>query len=215
MRYFLGFILFGLGLILFRHFASDDRVDTSSPLPKNSVILAVGDSLTYGFGTQNPTQSYPAILERLSGYKVINTGINGETSEEGLKRLPQLLKEYKPALTIICYGGNDILQHLSMQKLEENLNKMVEMVQRSGSKAILIAVPNFTLTGLKPLELYSNVADRYSIPIVEDALSDILSDYSLKSDYVHPNAKGYQVLAKEVYKIMQENGLVELNNIKL
>ncbi len=210
MKYLIGFITVSLGLILFKHFASDDSISDNRELPEGSVILAVGDSLTYGFGTQNPDrESYPAILERLSGYRVINTGINGETSAEGLRRLSGLLQRYKPALTIICYGGNDILQHLSMEKLEENLNKMVETVQSHGSKAMLIAVPNFGLTGLKPLDLYSDVADRYNLPIVEDSLSDILSNYSLKSDYIHPNAKGYKILSEEVYRVMRESGLVK------
>ena len=210
MKYLIGFITVSLGLILFKHFASDDSISDNRELPEGSVVLVVGDSLTYGFGTQNPDrESYPAILERLSRYKVINTGINGEISAEGLRRLSGLLQRYKPALTIICYGGNNILQHLSMEKLEENLNKMVETVQSHGSKAMLIAVPNFGLTGLKPLDLYSDVADRYNLPIVEDSLSDILSNYSLKSDYIHPNAKGYKILGEEVYRVMRESGLVK------
>ena len=210
MKYLIGFIMFGLGLILFRDFASSDSSADYAALSDDSVILATGDSLTHGFGTQNPAlESYPAILERVSGYRVVNAGIKGETSAEGLRRISGLLERYKPALTIICYGGNDILQHLSMEKLEENLNKMVETVQSHGSKAMLIAVPNFGLTGLKPLDLYSDVADRYDIPIVKNALADILSSYSLKSDYIHPNAKGYRVLSQEVYRVMRDNGLAK------
>jgi lysophospholipase L1-like esterase len=180
----------------------------TEPLAADATILAVGDSLTYGYGAPEG-QSYPAVLAQMTGRSVINAGVNGETSEEGLKRLPTLLATHRPALTILCFGGNDILQKRSMTALEENLRKMIEMAKASGSDILLIAVPNMTLFGLDPLDLYEEVAEETNTPLLSGIFSEILSQPSLKSDQIHPNAVGYHKLAKAVYGSLKEYGWIE------
>lgn len=79
------------------------------PLKEGDVILAFGDSLTVGVGTQKQN-SYPSVLARLTGTTVINAGVSGETTAEGLVRLSRLLDEHRPGLLILLEGGNDILR---------------------------------------------------------------------------------------------------------
>jgi len=81
-----------------------------SPPQKNEKILAFGDSLTYGFGT-DIKNSYPSVLAEKIRVEIINAGINGETSSDGLRRLPSLLSDTGITHMILCFGGNDILQN--------------------------------------------------------------------------------------------------------
>ena len=200
MKYLLVLLAAALFLWLIRPSEKADK----TPLLPSDTILAAGDSLTYGHGA-NPTESYPAVLSSMSGLRIVNAGKNGETSQEGLKRLPQLLQQYKPKLTLLCYGGNDILQKKSMKTLKENLKTMISLIRAHGSEVILIAVPDISLFGLHPLPLYEEVADETGTPLVSGLFSDILSNPSLKSDQVHPNAKGYRKMAETLYEAIQKH----------
>ncbi|WP_415397930.1 GDSL-type esterase/lipase family protein [Sulfurimonas sp. CS5] len=171
-------------------------------LDKDSVILAFGDSLTYGFGASG-NSSYPAYLQQKSGLKVINAGVNGEISAEGLPRLSTFLQQ-KPDLVILCHGGNDILQKLPQKDLKNNLTKMVRLIKESGAEVILVAVPDFHIFGFSTLSLYDEVADEEGILLEDDILTHIELNRALKSDYVHPNAKGYEMMADAFMKILRD-----------
>lgn len=174
----------------------------------HDMILAFGDSLTYGYGV-SPHESYPALLSSLSGHKVINAGINGETSDEGLQRLPKLLEDRSIKLMILCFGGNDILGRQSMDALKSNLKTMIRMAKTKEIDVLLVAVPNISLFGLAPLELYEEVAKEEKVPLLDGVLANILSQPSLKNDQIHPNALGYKQMAEKVYENLKENGWVK------
>ncbi len=175
------------------------------PLPENAVILAYGDSLTFGTGSRVLTESYPAVLQNLSGFTVENEGIPGEVSEKGLARLPEVLAEIEPDLVILCHGGNDLIRSTGESALQTNLSKMIEMIQASGAQVILVAVPRFNITLSIP-PLYADVAQQFNIPIQQTILKEIESTASLKSDTIHPNAKGYKLLAESVHELLQNSG---------
>ena len=176
-------------------------------LSSNDTILALGDSLTYGHGATN-NESYPTQLSSLTDYRVINAGMNAETSDEGLRRLPQLLEDRSIKLMILCFGGNDIMQKRSMSSLKQNLKTMIQMAKAENIEVLLISVPNFTLFGLSPLGLYEEVAEEENIPVLSGVLANILSQPSLKSDQVHPNALGYKEMAEKIYASLKENKLI-------
>jgi len=175
------------------------------PLHKNDSILAFGDSLTYGYHAK-PNESYPAVLARLSGHRVINAGIPAETSAEGLRRLSKLLDDESIKLMILFFGGNDIMQRLPMEKLKTNLKSMIAMAKEKQIDVLLISVPNLNLFGFSPLGLYDDVADEENIPLLSGMLADIISQPSLKSDQVHPNAKGYKMMGEKIYEKLKEEG---------
>src|SRR5512133_3208335 len=89
-------------------------------LPADAAILAFGDSLTFGTGA-GEAESYPALLEKAIKRRVINAGVPGEISTRGVQRLTELLELEKPALMILCHGGNDLLQKLDQKTLADNL----------------------------------------------------------------------------------------------
>ncbi|PHQ65759.1 MAG: arylesterase [Sulfurimonas sp.] len=190
-------------IVAFMVYTKESRDSLSENLlDEDSVILAFGDSITQGFGASVNT-SYPAYLQEKSGLKVINAGINGEISSEGLLRLPALL-EQKPDLVILCHGGNDILQKLPLEDLKKNLTKMVRLIKDSGSKVILVAVPDFHIFGFSTLSLYDEVAAEEGVLLEDDVLTHIELNRALKSDYVHPNAKGYEMMADAFLKILKD-----------
>lgn len=172
------------------------------PFPPHGVILAFGDSLTYGYGAA-PSESYPARLEQMLGRRVINGGISGELSIEGLKRLPTLLQIYKPKILILCHGGNDILKKQDLQTLRTNLEQMIRLAQTHNIDVILVSVPQFGILQLTPPSLYAELAEAYHLEIEEDILADILHDNRYKSDYIHPNALGYQKMAEAIEKLLR------------
>ena len=174
------------------------------PLASNTTVLAFGDSLTYGTGS-SVNNAYPAVLESLINRKVINAGVPGEISQQGLARLPRLIAQYRPDLIIICHGGNDLLRKLDMKQTKENIQRMIDMARQNGSQVMLIGVPEFGLF-LNASPIYQTLADHNKIPIENDILSDILGNNSLKSDNIHPNALGYQLLAEQIALLLQQSG---------
>ena len=169
----------------------------------DSKILAFGDSLTYGYGVKQEF-SYPAVLEKKINVKVINAGVCGETSHEGLARLEELLK-LKPKLVILCHGANDVLQNYSKKQLKINLLKMVEMIKKTNAKILLVGVPNYKLSNVKILTLYKEVADETSIMYENSILSYIQRHKDLKSDDIHPNKAGYKMMAEKFMEIIEIN----------
>jgi lysophospholipase L1-like esterase len=173
-------------------------MNMQKPLLSSDTILCAGDSLTNGYGAPKG-ESYPDHLRRLTGMHIIKSGINGETSSEGLRRLPGLLQKHRPKLTILCYGGNDILQGESLSQLKYNLKKMISLCKNEGSNVLLISIPNLTLFGLEPLSLYTEVSEETDTPLLSGTITAILSDPTLKSDRIHPNSEGYRKMAESIF----------------
>lgn len=192
------FILIVISLCLI----SCGRTPKLNPLSNNAVILAFGDSLTYGTGAELD-QSYPAVLQKIIGRKVINMGVPGELSAEGLKRLPSALDEVKPQLMILCHGGNDLLRKTGENAAADNLRAMVKLAKSRRIDVVMIAVPKPGLS-ISPPKYYETVAKENNIPIEVNILSVVLKDNSMKSDMVHPNANGYKIVAEGVARLLEK-----------
>ncbi len=174
------------------------------PLAHDGVILAFGDSLTRGTGA-GPGEDWPRVLERLSGHPVVNAGIPGEVSSEGLKRLPGLLDEHRPALVILLHGGNDLLRKWPQRKTAANLQKMIRIIRKQEAQAVLVAVPQPALL-LSDARLYAEVAEKEKVPILENSLSNLLGSSSYRSDSIHLNAAGYRQLAEQIHEFIRQQG---------
>ena len=202
----------GLNLLLIAFFlvSCSDNKATLSPLADDTVILAYGDSLTYGIGANSATQSYPAVLHELTGFTVINAGISGEVTAQGLRRLPMVLETVKPNLVILCHGGNDLIRRLGKEQLKSNLDQMITLIKNSGAEVVLLGVPSFNLTLAVP-DLYAELAEIHQLPIDSDLLPMLERDPKMKSDQIHPNAAGYSVMATTIQSLLLEAGA--LNSI--
>lgn len=179
--------------------------DQGLRLPDDAVLLAFGDSITWGTGARRQ-QSYPAILSGLTGHRVINAGISGEVTAQGKQRLPALLDKHKPGLLILCHGGNDLLRRLSPAETRNNLEAMIDSAAQRNIPVLLIGVPSFGLLFLEANEMYNDVAEKYALLYEGLVLPRVESDPDLKSDRIHPNAEGYRQIAVAVQKLLQDSG---------
>ncbi len=114
------------------------------PLAPDGVILAFGDSLTHGTGTDR-AHSNPSVLARLTGRNVISAGVPGEVTSHGLERLPESLASHHPALVILVHGGNDTLRRVRTSQTKENLRQMVAAIRSAGADVVMLGVPGANL----------------------------------------------------------------------
>lgn len=197
---------FGCTLLLLLPLLACEKPAGMTQLRPNDVILAFGDSLTSGTGADAKT-NYPEQLGKLIGRRVINAGIPGEVSAEGARRLPGLLDTHKPSLLLLLHGGNDLLQKRSEAELKDNLRRMYEAAHQRGIDVVMIAVPR---PGLLPGDapVYQELAKELNIPLLEDALTQLLKNNGYKSDAVHLNAAGYEMLARNIADFLKQLGAI-------
>lgn len=177
--------------------------DRTPPLPKlagDAVVLAFGDSLTFGTGA-SAGESYPEVLQTLLGRRIVNGGVPGEVSAEGLARLPALLDANAPDLVILCHGGNDFLRRHPQGEVAANLRAMIELAQSRGAAVVLVGVPQLGLT-VQPPDFYAELAKEFALPYEGEILHDLLTDRELKSDTIHPNAAGYRRMAEALQQLI-------------
>jgi lysophospholipase L1-like esterase len=196
------FILF---LLIF-FAACSNSSPTLSQLPDDAVILAFGDSITSGVGATSG-ESYPEILQGLINRKVIKSGIPGETSGEGLVRLPGELATHRPKLVLLCLGGNDLLRRMDLEKTAGNMSRMVQMIRNSGAEVVIIGVPKPGLV-LSTARFYKTISEDMGVPLEGSLLSDILAESKLRADPIHPNAEGYRFLAEGIAAFLRKAGAV-------
>jgi lysophospholipase L1-like esterase len=180
---------------------SDARLE---PLSEDAVILAFGDSLTVGVGT-DAQQNYPSVLAQLSGRKVVAAGVSGEVSAQGRERLASELARMRPDLLILLHGGNDILRNRSAAELKANLEAMIGLARQEGVQVVLLGVPEKSLFS-DAAPVYVELAEQHDLVFIEDLLSDLLRDSSMKSDAIHLNTQGYRALAEGIYRVLQQEG---------
>ncbi len=173
-------------------------------IPENGAVLAFGDSLTVGVGVEK-SKSYPSVLAALSGRDVINGGVSGELTADGIERLDHLLANNSVDLLILLEGGNDILQNRNSQQTKHNLAQMIELARAYGADVLLVGVPEKKLlSSVAPF--YKELAKEYELVLAADVVGDLLRQPKYKSDSIHFNEAGYRVLAESLYALLQKHG---------
>ena len=186
---------------------SEPQQDT---LPAGSTVVALGDSLTYGYGA-NPKTAYPTVLAELSKWNVVNAGVNGDTSADVLTRVNKIT-EQNPDLVLLGVGGNDVLQRISPDTMRANIIATIDTLQSNNIDVVLIAEPHLSTSALfgkaSDNPLYEYIAEAEDIPLYSDGWSTILSDDALKSDKIHANAAGYRQFAEGLHDYLKDEGWV-------
>ena len=160
-----------------------------------SAIVSFGDSLTAGFGAE-PGQDYPSELSKRIGVTVANAGVSGDTTESALARLDGVLAS-RPRMVIVGLGGNDYLRGIAIGTTEANLRAIVQKIQASGAMVVLLGF-SFPSLNANYASMYERVAEDERCLLVDGVMNGILRDRSLKSDEIHPNARGYALMAERI-----------------
>jgi acyl-CoA thioesterase-1 len=183
-----------------------EKVPKLSAVGPNDVIVAFGDSLTYGTGASE-AESYPVVLGDLIKRKVVRAGVPGEVTSGGLARLESVIDEHQPKLMIVCLGGNDMLGKGAEAQIQANLREIIKTIKGRGVSVMLVGVPRPGLiTDTAPF--YAELAREFDIPYEGKIVIDVLYQRELKSDPIHPNAKGYRKMAEAIAKLLKKAGAV-------
>jgi acyl-CoA thioesterase-1 len=174
------------------------------------VIVAFGDSLTAGYGT-DAGNSYPDYLEHdleAKGfhYHVVNAGISGNTTKDGVERLDEVIA-LKPAVVIVAFGGNDGLRGLPIDSTRKNLDQIVSTLQRGGTKVVLGGItlpPNYGADYIHQFnETYALLAGKYHVPLLPFLLQDVYGTAgSMQADGIHATARGNQQVARNLLPLV-------------
>lgn len=179
----------------------DDAALAACRLPPGATVLAIGDSLTRGFGAEGG-EGYAEQLQARLGPRatVVNRGIDGERSDGLLARLEAELAEHRPAAVLITSGGNDFLRRGDDARTLANLRQAVERVQAAGATPLLFAIPQPGLGAvigrLSSHPLFETLQGEGRAHVIEDVVTQVLSEPALKSDQIHPNRAGYARMAE-------------------
>jgi len=181
---------------------------TSAAPDNRPAIVCFGDSLTAGFGL-DPGQSYPDLLQRELdregyAYRVVNLGVSGDTTQDGLARAGQALAE-KPRIVVLEFGANDGLRGQPVDIAERNLAQMMEALERAGARVVLAGItlpPNYGPAYLARFDaVFPRLAAEYKTPLIPFLLAGVAGHADLmQQDGLHPNVRGARVVEETVQK---------------
>jgi len=181
-------------------------------VPPGATVLALGDSLTSGVGAPAADAAYPAVLERATGWKVVNAGVSGNTSAQALERLPSLLQQHQPSLVIVSIGGNDFLRRQSAADTRANIRRICTDARASGAQVVLVGVPAPTLMAavgrLSDHALYAEIASELKIALHGGGWTAVLTQQHLRADQIHANAAGYEEFVQGLLRTLKGAGLL-------
>jgi len=162
-------------------------------------IIAFGDSLVAGVGATEGND-FVSVLSRRIGQPVVNLGVSGNTSEDGLARLSEL-DAHNPKVVLLLLGGNDYLRKVPLEQTFVNLAKIIESLQGRGAIVILLGVRGGLLTdGFE--DEFEALAEQYNTAYVPDVLDGLFAHPQYMTDQVHPNDAGYAKIADRIAPVL-------------
>lgn len=196
-------VVLALG-VLWYYFRTQEDI-TNYP-PKNQTIVAFGDSLVFGQGATKGND-FVSLLGVKLGRVIINLGVSGNTTKDGVLRVDEVLKEY-PGIVILLLGGNDYLRKVPEEETRKNLGMLIETFEKNGSVVVLLGVRGGVLQDVRE-GMYRELSKKYGTVYVSDVLDGIFLKPELMSDGIHPNDKGYTIIAKRLFEVFQDKELIK------
>jgi acyl-CoA thioesterase-1 len=186
---------------------------TGASTSGKETIVCLGDSLTAGTGItvtgmDNRSKAWPAVLQNKVNIPVINAGVSGDTTAQGLARVNKDVLSKNPKIVIILLGGNDHGQQIPVDTIKNNLQKIIDMVN-DGSRKIYLA--KFFPRGIERYEnMFDALVSSNNIELI-DNIYDAFWPLHLADDRVHPNAKGHEIMAENIFNALKP--YLEANNL--
>jgi len=192
------FAVIVVSLIIFFFIPSSNEIKNADPAGDN--IVCFGDSLTYGTGAAQG-MDYPSQLSRMTGIEIVNAGVPGDTTAGALNRIDEII-EMNPRIVLITLGGNDLKNRVKKEIVFKNLEDLIQIIQDSGALVILggIDIPFY---GRGFNKAYVELSKKTGSVLIKNIFKDILGKPRLMSDLIHPNAKGYTIMANHFYKALK------------
>jgi len=175
------------------------------------LIVCFGDSLTAGYGAEFG-KSYPDYLQadldaKGYHYRVVNEGISGNTTKDGVERLDSIVA-MKPAIVVVEFGGNDGLRGLPIEDSRSNLDKIISTLKADGAKVVLAGItlpPDYGPDYIKQFnDTYSLLAKKYKVPMLPFLLKGVFGvEGMMQRDNTHATAEGNKIVAANVLPLIQ------------
>ncbi len=186
------------------------KAPKAAMLPASATVLALGDSLTYGYGAP-PEAAWPAQLASITGWQVVNEGVNGDTAEGALARLAPLLAAQRFDAILVGIGGNDMLRGVPADTTRSRIAEMLAQARAHTPHVALIATPapdamRAAVGALSDAPFYAELAHAGGALLVPGVYADVLSDAALRSDRIHANAQGYARIAQQIAEHLRTAG---------
>lgn len=182
--------------------------DAGAPRP---VLVCFGDSLTAGLGVE-PDEAYPAVLQqRLDqggfNYRVVNAGVSGNTTKDGLNRIDEVLGQH-PQVVVVEFGGNDGLRGIPVSQAQHNLDIIVGRLKASGARVALAGItlpPQYGGEYIRSFNaMFPTVATKYRVPLLPFVLQDVYGvPGDIQDDGVHATAQGNRQVAVNIERLVQ------------
>jgi acyl-CoA thioesterase-1 len=183
---------------------------TTMTQPRSIVVL--GDSISASYRIQSElgwvNLLNQTLQQRELPWQVINASISGETTGGALARLPGLLAETEPDIVIIELGGNDGLRGYPINKIRQNLERIVDAVVSSGATPLVVAMripPNYGDRYANAFDnVFQAVAEDKQSPFVPFLLEEVaLSKELMQDDGIHPTAEAQPLLLKAIWPTLE------------
>jgi len=196
------FIVFGFGALLLiggAWWLWPEPAITNYPA-SGTEIIAFGDSLIAGVGA-TPGNDLVSRLEVAIGQPIINLGVSGDTTADGLVRL-ETVTSRDAKVVLLLLGGNDAIRSVPRKTTRDNLATMITEIQSTGAVVILLGVRSGILSDGYD-DMYEELADTYGTAYVPDVLRGVFGRPNLMSDPIHPNDAGYEKLSERVLPVLE------------
>jgi len=174
-------------------------------------ILILGDSLSAGYGIKQEKSWVYLLQEKLDQqypqYQIVNASISGDTTANGLNRLPQALQQYQPKLVIIELGANDGLRGLPLSYAKKNLEKIIQLGLEQHTKILLVGMripPNYGKKYTQAFAaIYPQLAEQYQLSLVPFMLEGVAGNPTfIQADGLHPNADAQPMILEHIWSAL-------------